>query len=72
MECAYAEHLRNVALVSISRELRVHDRKRVAALHPKNVAVDSQALLSLRQKTDEHRKALRDHLTNCPRCQSAR
>jgi hypothetical protein len=72
MECAYAEHLRNVALVSISRELRARNKRRSAAFAANGqTAGNPQELALLRQETDEQRKALRIHLADCRRCQPA-
>ena len=69
MECAYADHLRNLALVSISRELRARTQRRSSAGERRTRGTDT--LLILRKKTDEDRKALRDHMANCRRCQKA-
>jgi len=62
MVCAYAEHLRNLTLVSISRELRVRTKQRAATPSIGEQRVrETQPLASLRQNTDQQRKALRDH-----------
>jgi hypothetical protein len=71
MECAYADHLRNVALVSISYELRARSKRRSSISVGEQRARDTQSLVILRKKTDEDRKALRDHMANCRRCQDA-
>jgi len=72
MECAYADHLRNLALVSISQELRARSKRRSYAVSvSQQGAHDAQALVALRKKTDEDRKALRDHMAGCRRCQNA-
>lgn len=71
-ECAYAHHLRNLALVSISHELRARAKQRSLPTSVGEQRVrDSQALAMLRKTTDDDRKALRDHMANCRRCQKA-
>lgn len=65
MECAYADHLRNLALVSISRELRERTKRRsLRTSDGEHRARDSEALVLSRKKIDEDRKALRDHVAN--------
>ena len=72
MECAYGDHLRNLALVWISRELRARSKRRSPALLVgEQGARKTHPLVILRKKTDEARKALRDHITDCQRCQNA-
>jgi hypothetical protein len=71
MECSYAERLRNIALVAMSLELRLRSKGRVAAPRPgEKIAQDAQTLILLRRETDNHRKAVRDHIANCQRCQN--
>jgi hypothetical protein len=71
MECAYAERLRNIALVSISRELRTLTKRRDSGTKVTDLSLrKGQDVILLRKKTDEDRKALRDHLSNCRRCRN--
>jgi len=72
MECSYAERLRNIALAAMSRELRIRvKRSAVANRSGPKIAQDAQSLILLRQESDNHRKAVRDHIANCHRCQNA-
>jgi hypothetical protein len=69
MECVYAERLRNIALVSISRELRILAKLRDSATKPSDLSLrKSQNVIMLRRKTDQDRKALQDHLASCESC----
>lgn len=71
MGCAYAERLRNVALVSISRELRtITKRHRSGNGHADPSVRGGSIIILLRKKTDQDRKALQDHLTHCRRCRN--
>ncbi len=71
MECAYAERLRNIALVSISRELRTLTKRRDSGTKVADLSLrKGQDVILLRKKTDEDRKALRDHLSSCRRCRN--
>jgi hypothetical protein len=69
MECAVAERLRNVALVSISRELRVLvERRYPSSKHAEKSVGKGQNVVLLRQHTDTDRKALQDHMKICMSC----
>ena len=71
MKCSYAEHLRDVALVSISRELRTRtERRSLPASVGERRTRDAEALLILQKKTNEDRKAVRNHIANCRQCQN--
>ena len=61
MECVYAERLRNIALVSISRELRILAKLRDSATKTSDLSLrKSQNVIMLRRKTDQDRKVLQD------------
>ena len=69
MGCVYAERLRNIALVSISRELRtITKRCRPSTASAGLTVRKGQNPKVLRQKTEQDRKALHDHVTHCRRC----
>jgi hypothetical protein len=71
MECVQAERLRNLALVSISRELRILSHLRNSAIKPADLSLrKGQNIILLRRKTDQDRKALQDHLASCRHCQN--
>jgi len=69
MECAYADHLRNIALVAISHELRLRTKRRDFAA--KLSTLEQQNLIVLRKTTDGHRKALQEHIASCTRCHTS-
>ena len=72
VECAYAERLRNIALVSISRELKVLGKLRDMATKSSDLSLRKQQnIVHLRMKTDQDRKALQDHIANCSACRNA-
>lgn len=69
MQCVHAERLRNIALVSISREHRILAKLRDAAIKPSDLSLrKGQNMILLRKRTDQDRKALQDHLTSCSIC----
>lgn len=68
MECQDAGRLRNLALVSISRELRVLAKRRELC---SEAMTRGQDVALLKQQTDDARKALHDHLSNCKQCRSS-
>jgi hypothetical protein len=71
VECACAERLRNIALVSISRELKVLSRLRDMATKSTDLSLRKQQnIIQLRKKTDLDRKALQDHIANCRDCRN--
>jgi hypothetical protein len=71
MDCATAQRLRNIGLVSISRELRVRAKRRASGTKPEGASA-AEGLKSLQQRTDSDRKALQDHVTSCRQCQGAK
>jgi hypothetical protein len=72
MECDQAERLRNTALVSISRELRVLTKRRSSGIKAANLSLGkSQLAILMRKQTDQHRQALKDHLATCKQCNQA-
>ena len=71
MQCVYAERLRNIALVSISRELRTLTKRRDSGTRVSDLSLrKGQEFILLQKKTDQDRKALKDHLTNCTHCRT--
>jgi hypothetical protein len=73
MECAYARDLRSVALASISLELRALNKRRRSPATSlwEQRSQGTNPLEMLQKRTDEDRKALRDHIAHCQRCQHA-
>ena len=72
MECAVAERLRNVALVSISRELRVLVKRRYpSSKHAEQSVGKGQNVVLMRQHTENDRKALQDHMKICRSCRGS-
>jgi hypothetical protein len=72
MECDQAERLRNTALVSISRELRILTKRRSSGIKAANLSLGKgQLAILLRKQTDQHRQALKDHLATCKQCNEA-
>ncbi len=69
MECAFADRLRKVALVSMTSEIRARDKQRDS--RPKETERSSRGgpnLQALRSRTDLDRKALQEHIASCIRC----
>jgi hypothetical protein len=67
MECTMAEQLRKIALVSMTRELRVLTNRR--KLRNKGDNYGPHDLTLLRQNTENDRKVFRHHLATCRQCQ---
>lgn len=68
MECQYAVRLRNIALVSISRELRVLAKRRETS---SQAIPKGQNIALLKRQTDDARKALHDHVLDCRQCRGS-
>lgn len=69
MECALAKRLRNIAIVSMSRELIIRTKRREAKTRDDSQNARSpQTLILLRESTDRNRIALQEHLTSCRQC----
>ena len=73
MECAYADHLRKIAVVAMSHELALRNKRRDSPGKQRNSQKirDLKHLILLRQDTDSLRKALREHITDCGRCHTS-
>lgn len=69
MECAFADRLRNVALVSMTSEIRALDKQRDSrSKETERSSRGGPNLQVLRSRTDLDRKALQDHIASCIRC----
>ena len=72
MECDQAERLRNSALVSMSRELRILTKRRNSGVKASDLSLGKgQLAILLRKQTDQHHQALKDHLATCKQCNQA-
>jgi hypothetical protein len=65
MECQRASRLRNIALVSISREIRVLAKRREPS---SKFTPKGEYVTLLRRQSDDARKALHDHMSKCTEC----